>query len=341
MTDNKIRWGIMGAGVIANKFAEAVTLDPDSVLVAIASKSLERAESFAKNHDIEACRDYETLVKRSDIDVIYVATTHNFHYENARLVLEHHKHVLVEKPFTVNAAQAQRLADLAQANQCFMMEAVWVRYLPSMIRLKQLLKEDVIGEIKLFNLSFGGFAPAHYLPRLIDPNLAGGVTLDMGIYPITFICFLLGEIPQNSKSLCRMSTTGVDELAIYQLAFPSGCLASINTGFNLLTRSEAMIYGSKGYVEFPNFQEGDTFTIHTHSGTRDVHHTETIIENNHENGFVYQIAEVVKQIRAGNSESPIMPIQETIDTMKLMDAMRAEWEFKYPFEVEPPTAPSL
>lgn len=332
MTAQTLRWGIIGAGLIAHKLADAVNLDPDSTLVAVASKSLERAKEFADQYGIEAAADYEALVGREDIDVVYIATTHNFHYANAMLALRHKKHLLIEKPFTVNAAEARDIIELAGENHCFVMEAIWVRFLPSMIRLKQILKSGVIGEIKLFNITFGGIAQPQYLPRLTDPQLAGGVTLDMGIYPITFINFLLDAQPQASKSFCRPASTGVDELATYQFQYATGCIACVNTSFNLFTKMEAMIYGSLGYIDFPHFQQGKTFSVHIHNGTRTIESSQTITEENHGNGFIYQVAEVVRQIRAGKLESNIIPVGETLATMELMDNLRAEWGFRYPFE---------
>lgn len=335
MADKTLGWGIIGAGLIAHKLADAVLFDPDSHLVAVASKSPERAREFAVQYGIEAAESYEALVKRDDLDVVYIATTHNFHYENAQLALKHKKHLLVEKPFTVNARQAAELIELARSNGCFMMEAIWVRFLPSMVRLKQILQSGAIGEIKLFNITFGGIAQPQYLPRLTDPNLAGGVTLDMGIYPITFVNYLLDARPSLSKSLCRFSSTGVDELATYQFQYASGCIACVNTSYNLYTPMEAMIYGSLGYIQFPHFQSGTTFHLHTHKGTRTIEGSQTITEENHGNGFIYQVAEVARQVRAGELESPIIPWQETLETMQLMDNMRAEWGFVYPFESIP------
>lgn len=328
----KIGWGIIGAGVIAHKLADAVLFDPDSTLVAVASKSLHRAEEFAAQYSIDAAKSYETLVQRNDIDVIYIATTHNFHYENARLALKHKKHLLVEKPFTVNAREAAELIELARRNNCFMMEAIWVRFLPSMVRLKQILQSGAIGDIKLFHITFGGIAQPQYLPRLTDPNLAGGVTLDMGIYPITFVNYLLDARPSLSKSLCRFSSTGVDELATYQFQYASGCIACVNTSYNLHTPMEAMIYGSLGYIQFPHFQFGTTFHLHIHNGTRTIDRSETITEENHGNGFIYQVAEVARQVRTGKLESAIIPLQETLETMQLMDNLRGEWGLVYPFE---------
>lgn len=329
-----IRWGILGAGNIAHKLAESVCIDPDSKLVAVASNTPGKAERFVEKYgtEIQGCSSYIELVTRDDIDVVYVATTHNLHFENTLLALEHDKHVLVEKPFTVNASDAEKLADLARSKSLFLMEAIWVRFLPSIRYLKSLLKEGVIGDLQYFNLSFGIPLDNKYSPRLLDPALAGGVTLDMGIYPITFINFMLDELPAQMSSMCLPAETGVDEVATYQFKYSCQCMASVGTSFRLKTRHEALIYGSKGYIEFPDFQHGDTFSIHTHNGSREIESSETVHIENHQNGFIYQVAEVADCLRKGKVESDTITLNETIATMKLMDSMREEWGLKYPFE---------
>jgi predicted dehydrogenase len=198
--------------------------------------------------------------------------------------------------------------------------------------LRDYLADGKIGDIRYVNLSFGAIASANFVDRLMDPNLAGGVTLDTGIYPITLVNFLLGEQPQRVNSLSRMSSTGVDELAAYQFQYPSNCIATIGTSFSLLMKNAAMIYGTKAYIEFPDFQEGQSFTVHHHDGSNEIRSVETITQKNASNGFVYQVAEVVECIRNGRLESETMPLAETVATMKLMDGMRAQWGFKYPFE---------
>lgn len=329
---HSLGWGIIGAGIIAHKFAEAVNEADNTHLVAVASKNPSKAVAFADDHGILASPNYLELVRRTDIDAIYVATTHNFHYENVRLALKNGKHVLVEKPFTVNGDQAQALIDLATENDCFLMEAIWVRFLPTMIKLKQMLASGIIGDIKAINICFGGFAPDHYKPRLVDPNLAGGVTLDMGIYPITFSNFLLDSLPVEHHSFARMSDTGVDEVASYLLKYQNNCITNVVTSFNLMTKFEAVIYGSLGYIEFPHFQEGHEFHVFMHHGKREIERCETVKCHHHANGFIYQIEEVVKQIAAGKLESPVITLQESLRTMRLMDEMRASWGFSYPFE---------
>ena len=327
-----LNWGIMGAGNIAVKLADALAINDNSKLVSISSKSMERAVNFAEKYDIKAFYNYQTMLDESELDVIYVATTHNFHYENAKMALENNKSVLVEKPFTINAQQASELVAIAREKGLFLMEAMWTRYLPSIIHLKSLLSAGVIGEVKLFDISFCNIAPSKYLPRLIDPRLAGGVTLDMGIYPITFANYLMGELPVNVNSQARLGETGVDEMATYQLQFKNKTLANINTSMNVLTENRSMIYGDTGYIEFPYFQQGASFTIHTHDHSNEVTKSETIHVENHENGFIYQVAEVVKCINEGKVESTIMPLNETINTMKMMDDMRKEWGLVYPGE---------
>jgi len=323
----------MGAGIIATKMADALKINPDCQLYAVASKTLSKAKKFADEKDVEKALSYQEIVNDEEIDIIYVATTHNFHYKNARLALEHGKHVLVEKAFTVNAKEAKELVDLARKKNLFLMEAMWTRFLPSLKKLKNLIQTHEIGEVKSLNISFGGFVGPEYEKRLTEPDLAGGVTLDMGIYPISVVCFLLGELPKEIKSMTRFSDLGVDEISNYMFRFPSGCFANISTSYNLKMRNQAEIYGSKGYIEFPEFHKGDRFTIFKHDGTNEIKDVKKVVENNHENGFIYQVEEVVNCLRDGKLVSNIMPLNETISIMEIMDKMRDEWGFKYPFEV--------
>jgi len=327
-----LRWGIIGAGIIGGKMAEALKLAPGCQLHAVASKTPSKARLFADKYGIENAYDYQEIVNSREIDVIYVATTHNFHFDNAKLALEHGKHVLIEKPFTVNANEARELVRLARKKKLFLMEAMWIRFLPSLKLLKTKIQNQEIGEPRVFNISFGGFVSPEYEKRLKSPALAGGVTLDMGIYPISFVCYLLGELPIDIKSLARFSDLGVDELANYLFRFPSGCLANITTSYNLKMRNEAIIYGTRGIIEFPRFPFGDNFSISKHEGTNNIIDVNDFHGNNHSNGFIYQVEEVMRCIQAGRLDSKMMPLNETIGIMEVMDKMRADWIFKYPFE---------
>ncbi|MCK5248574.1 MAG: Gfo/Idh/MocA family oxidoreductase [Spirochaetaceae bacterium] len=328
----KIKWGIIGAGIIAEKMAAALKIVPDCELAAVASKSPERAAAFAdKYRAVRAC-SYDEIVSDENIDVIYVATIHNYHYQCARLALENGKHVLVEKPFTVNAAEAEALAALASERNLFLMEAMWVRFLPVQQRLKTILREGRIGDIRQITVSFGKFISPQFEKRLKDPELAGGATLDLGIYPISFLSFLLGELPSEINSMCRFSESGVDEIADYTFRYPSGCIGQICTSYNLLMNDTVLIYGTKGWVEYPGFPKGNQFTLRIHDGTNDVISDEVFSEKHQENGFVYQVGEVVRCLRAGKTKSSVMPLEDSVGLMKVMDRVRKDWGLKYSWE---------
>ena len=331
-TGKKLKWGIMGAGIIARKMADALELSSLNQLYAIASKTPEKARLFANEFKIGHSLSYEEMVSTKEIDVIYVATTHNFHFENAKLALEHGKHVLVEKAFTVNAKEARELAKIAQESKLFLMEAIWVRFLPSLIKLKNIVNNKEIGEPKVITISFGAYVSPIYEKRLKDPALAGGTTLDLGIYPISFACYILDALPVEIKSMTNFSDLGVDEISHYMFRFPSGCIVNISSSYNLKMNNQATIYGDQGFIDFPDFQKGERFTVSKHNGTNDIQETIEIVEENHTNGFIYQADEVAKCIHKGKLESKIIPIEETIGIMEVMDTMRLQWGFKYPFE---------
>ena len=330
--NQELKWGIIGVGNIANTMADALKLTPNNQLYAVASKTPSKAKIFADKYGVKHIYNYQEIVNNSEIDIIYVATTHNFHFDNAKLALEHGKHVLIEKSFTVNAKQARELVHIAREKNLFLMEAIWTRFLPSMNMLKKRIANHEIGDVRQINISYGGFVGPHYEKRLKDPALAGGVTLDMGVYAISFICYLLGELPINIKSMARFSDMGVDEISNYMFRFPSGCLANVCTSYNLKMTNEAIIYGTKGFINFPQFSAGKQFTIYKHDGTNDITDTIDVIENNYKNGFIFQVNEVSRCILNGELESKIIPLNETISIMEVMDKMREEWGLTYPFE---------
>ena len=325
-------WGIMGAGVIARKLAGALKQTKTAELSFVASKSAERAKAFAEEQDVPRYGSYDELVNDNSIDIIYVATTHNFHRENARMALEHGKHVLMEKPFTVNAKEADELIEISREKGVFLMEAIWTRFLPTYVKLHSLLESGAIGDLRYVDVSFGNFALPQYEKRLKDPALAGGVTLDMGIYPISFCCYMLQELPVEIQSVCRFSDRGIDELASYLFRFPSGVIAQIATSFALKMENQAAIYGTKGYILFSRFAMGNEFTVYTHNGTNEIEKQESFKLETAENGFIYQVEEVHRCLDAGRTESAVIPLKETRDIMAVMDTMRASWGLKYEFE---------
>jgi len=329
--ERDLRWGILGAGIIAGRLADAVQREPGHELVAVASKTPAKAGEFAGRFGLRA-DTYEDLVADDTIDVVYVATTHNFHAENALLALEHGRHVLVEKPLTVNAAQAQALATRARQRNRFAMEAMWARFLPVWQALRETVAEGALGEVRHVDATFGGIVPPHYEPRLKDPHLAGGVTLDMGVYPLSLIGFALGERPADVVSQWRPAATGVDEIACAVLRYPRGCLAIVSTSFNLRMPEQVTLHGTEGFLQFPGFLHGDTFTVHHHGGRGDGADVREVQREREENPFVYQIREVRRRIAAGDLQSATMPLDESIAILEVMDRMREAWGLRYPSE---------
>ncbi len=257
----RLNWGIMGAGIIADKMARAVEGADRCTLTAVGSKSPERARIFAERHPTATPCTYEELAARTDIDVVYVATTHNFHFENIAAALKAGKHVLAEKPITVNAAEIRKLKKTANERGLFLMEGMWTRCLPAVKALKQNLQEGAIGEVKAAQISFGNNAPDRYRNRLESPELAGGVTLDMGVYPISVACHLMGSLPEKVQSMAHICESGVDDTAHYLLRFSAGRFASLSASFNLKKDNVAHIYGTKGRITMPDFHQGDHFEI--------------------------------------------------------------------------------
>jgi predicted dehydrogenase len=322
-----IKWGIIGCGKIANMFATSLKALDDGTLLAGASRTPGRAAAFAEKRGMDrAYSDYEALVADPDIDAVYIATTHNFHYENARLCLENGKHVLCEKPFTVNAAQTRELMKLASEKKLFMMEAVWTRFLPAIRKLQALLSEGVVGEVLTVKADFsiaGEFGAEH---RLKNRALAGGALLDLGIYPITFASVVFGGQPARIQSSAVIGETGVDDRSFYLFDYEGGRRAMLSSSFTHNAPSEGIICGTKGYIRVPGFHQAHEFQIHREGNTPP--ETVSLPYGEGEN-FKFEIAHAMECIAAGKLESDIMPLSETLAVMQTMDALRAQWGLLY------------
>lgn len=326
---DKINWGIIATGTIAKKFAATIAQLADcGDVLAVASRQKETAYRFASDYNIPRAYDnYLDLVQDPDIDVVYIATPHAQHYENARLCLEHGKHVLCEKSFTVNAAQAVKLIQLAKAKKLFLMEAFWTKFLPGYQLLNKTIAEGAIGTITHFRAQYG-FAPtgARYV-RKFDPNLAGGALLDIGVYAIGVAAMILGYNPKQVHASAIIGEYGTDKFDSIMLQYENGITAHLITTIGLDIGSQAVIFGTEGYIILPNFSALQEFTVVKSDKT-----TYTIASPFEINGFEYQIRETERCIKAGQLESPIMTHQNTLDVMRLMDEVRAIWGLKFPCE---------
>ncbi len=322
----EIKWGIMGCGGIAHMFADSLNALDDGVLLAGASRTPGRARSFAKKHGMERVyTDYESLATDPEVNAVYIATTHNFHFENARLCLENGKHVLCEKPFTVNAAQTKELIALACEKNLFMMEAVWTRFLPAIGKLRELLAEGAIGEVLTVKADFsitGEFSADH---RLRNKALAGGALLDLGIYPITFAAIVFGEQPVRIQSSAVIGETGVDDRSFFLFDYEGGRRAQLSSSFTHNAPSEGIVCGTKGYIRVPVFHAAQE--LHIHRAGRDPEILKRPYGDNE--NFTFEITEAMECIAAGKIESDMLPLSETLAVMQTMDTLRAQWGLKY------------
>jgi predicted dehydrogenase len=325
---NNVNWGILGTGRIARSFAESLSHIDDARLIAVGSRNRTTATEFAQEFNIEnAYSSYQEVCADKDIDVVYVATPHSLHKENVIMCLHANKAVLCEKPFTINASEAETTIQLARSKNLFLMEAMWTRYIPSIVKLRELLAEDVIGDIQIM-LAGGAFMPK-FDPDfyLFNKELGGGVLLDAGVYLISMASMLFGK-PVTIKALAGMGKSGVDEHDGYLLEHDSGALASMYVSLRGQSSPDVTLIGSKGkiYLHPPVFCPSK-ITLNLYDGN------ETVFDLPFEaNGYQFQALEVNRCIREGLTESELMPLDESLEIMRTMDEIRKQIKLKYPME---------
>lgn len=325
----KIRWGILGTGSIASKFAEALKSMDDSVLAAVGSRTDVRAGQFAEKYQIEkAYGSYEDLAKDPDIDVIYIAVPHTEHKATAKLCLMNKKAVLCEKPFTLNSKDTEELISIARENKVFLMEAMWTKFLPATIKIKKWIDEGKIGNIKHIKASFGFYRDFDINSRLYNPALGGGALLDLGIYPITYATYLLNRLPDKIQSSAVIGQSQVDEQNVIILQYNNGVVADLSSAITAETGKNAIIAGDKGYIKVDNFWMAESAYLYDNR-----HQCIDIIKEPFTtNGYEYEAAEVNRCLREGLYESPINPLSDTLDIMRILDEIRSQWGLIYPQE---------
>lgn len=322
-----LKIGIMGTGRIASVLANTMLQMPQVVLLGAASRSLEKAEEFAARFSIErAYGSYEELVKDPDIQLIYIATPHSEHCSNAKLCLENGKHVLCEKAFAANYAQAKEMTDLAEEKNLMITEAMWVRYMPMAKTLKEVLNSGVIGEPMTLTANLCYLVSDK--PRLIKPELAGGALLDVGVYTLNFASIVFGDEITDIKSSVIKTDSGVDAQNSITLCYPGGKMAILNSSLRVLSDRMGVIYGTKGYLVVENVNNFET--IRVYNANREL--VETHVRPDQISGYEYQIEASGEAIRNGWTECPQMPHKATLDVMKVMDELRRQWGIRYPFE---------
>jgi len=314
------RWGILGPGGIAHTFADALAKHTRQRVVAVGSRSADRARAFAEAHDISRAHDsYDALVDDPDVDVVYVASPTGQHHEHALLAIAAGKHVLVEKSFSRTAAEARDMVAAAREVGVVVLEAMWTRFLPHVDVVRQLVRDGVLGEIRTVIADHGQLLTPDGAPRLHRPDLAGGALLDLGVYPISFASLVLGA-PDAITATGEMAPTGVDAQVSAVLRTGSAH-AVVTTTLTARTPTTASISGTAGRVEIAaDFYPPSELVLTTPAGYS-IREVDAI--RGHE-GLCYQAAHLAGLVADGRRDSPLLPLEETVGIMETMDEIRRQ-----------------
>lgn len=324
-----LRWGILGLGRIAESFAKGLSFSPGAKLVAEASRSQAKAEAFGARWGVPKRHgSWEALADDPDVDAVYVATPHPLHFSNAARCLEGGKAVLCEKPFTMNAWEAETLVAEARKRKLLLMEAMWTRFLPHMVELRKLALEGAIGQPRALHADFGFRCDGNEEGRLLNPSLGGGALLDVGVYTISLARTLLGPFAEM-KAVARIGRTGVDEDSSILLRFPSGAIATLNCSIMTRTAQEATLYGDAGRIKAASpWWSPSSLSVLREGSERE----EIVAPGRFGNGYNYEADEFRRCFEAGLLESPSMTHADSLAVMRCLDEARRQIGLKYPFE---------
>jgi predicted dehydrogenase len=311
----EIRWGVVGPGRIAESLVKDFAVVDGARAVAVGSRSLDRARSFAGRHGLErAYGSYRELIADPDVDVVYVATPHPQHAAIARAALSAGRALLVEKSFTATTAGAQEVVDLARSSGVFVMEAMWTRFQPAVVRLRELVADGAIGEVRSVQADLGVQRSFDPQDRLFARELGGGALLDLGVYVVSFAQMLLGT-PQTVAAVGSRFPTGVDAEASLLLGYADGRSAALMTSLRNALPGQARVYGTAGWIDvLPRFHHPQTIVLHR-SGAD----PETITRQQLGGGYAHELIEVGECLRAGRTESAVMPLADTLTVQDVLE----------------------
>ena len=321
------RIGIIGAGWIAEKMAQALAPIKDIEVYAIASRSNQKAESFAKEYNIpKAYGSYAEMVTDPQVDLVYIATPHSHHFEHAMLALESGKPVLVEKAFTANASQAEKLIQTAKDKGLFITEAIWTRYMPLSHKVKEIMDSGIIGKPRIITATLCYMMENK--ERIVRADLCGGALLDLGVYALNFARMYFGTNIVRTVSNCHLGPTGMDMHESISLSFADGKMANLQSGALCLNDRQGIISGTEGYIRIDNINCPESIEVwRNYELVQKFEKPADMV-----NGYEYQVIECKRCIEKGLTESPMMPHEETVSIMKQMDSLRKEWGVRYPFD---------
>lgn len=319
-----VRFGILGAGYISDRFASALDTVADVSLAVMAARDADRARTFAGKHRASKMYTrYNDLILDPDVDIIYVGLTNDRHFDICCTCLENHKAVLCEKPLVLTEKEALDLKGLAQRNHTLLMEAMWTRCMPAFLKTKEWVQSGKIGSVKLLKTGYCYKADYDPASRLFDPSLGGGSLFDVGVYPIDFATGILGEYPISVSGEAEFSPSGVDSAAAFSLRFSSGALASLACAFNVEAPLTVEIYGTEGIISADSVC-GPMLCERFDSDNHRVERFEERVPD----GFIYQIAHCADLFRQGKIESDLIPWADSIATARIYDELQRQWKRK-------------
>ncbi|GAA1252167.1 Gfo/Idh/MocA family oxidoreductase [Pseudonocardia aurantiaca] len=314
---NTVRWGVVGPGRIAAKVVQDFVHLPDAEVVAVASRSEERAAAFAEANGIgRAHGSYRAIVEDDDVDVLYIATPHPQHRAIALAALDAGKAVLVEKAFTVTPAATREIAELAARTGVFAMEAMWTRFQPAIVRMRELIAEGAIGDVRGVQGELGVNAPTDPLDRYYNPAVGGGALFDLTVYPISFAQMVLGT-PDTVAARGLLNPSGVDVEETVLLGWADGSTASLFTSLRCATPGQMRVFGTGGWIDvLPRFHHPDTIVVH-----RTGHEAEEVTAPHTGGGYFHELREVTDCVLAGRPESAVMPLADTVAVQDVMGSV--------------------
>ncbi len=316
---SKIRWGIIGTGKIALRFASDLQYAPNAELSGVAGRNLPNVRKFAEEFQTTAFQTYDELLN-SDADVIYVATPHSSHLEHSLRAIRAGKAVLCEKPFAINCSQTEKILEAAKSKNVFVMEAMWTRFFPAIREVLSLVKSGELGSILRIETSFGYESSFDPLSRIFDPALGGGSLLDVGIYPLALTHMLLEESPAEIVASGKLSSTGVDESVSWAMTYSSGTRFLGESSVVNVLANEAVITGSDGEIRIPQFWCPKEYTLNGVTRSFDFPGR----------GFQFEALEVMRCLREGIMESPLQTHANSLHVMRQMESIRKMIGVRYP-----------
>jgi predicted dehydrogenase len=323
-----VKWGIVGTGKIAKRFMQAAFYVPDAQVVAVGSREQHTADQFGAQFGVpKRYGSYDALIGDPEVEIVYVATPHTLHAENTLAALQAGKHVLCEKPFTINAQQAETVIQAARASGKFVMDGMWTRCFPVVREIARRIQAGELGEIRYLQADFGFRPEFNPASRLFAPALGGGALLDVGVYPVALAFLVLGA-PKQIVSHATLGATGVDELCSMLFLYENGAQAVLSASLQVEMPKQANICGSQARIHLPApwWKPSEAYLVRNDGAT------EHLLYPYEGDGLQFEIRHVHDCLRQGLTESPWMPLDETLGIMRLLDTLRAQWGVRYPSE---------